>query len=180
MKTLFLALFLTFAMTGCKKIGLFQDDELSLSRQDYTGNQLRVDGYYYFDYANSSLEYVSIYFFYRNGIVLSGGSRLLSELPVLEESYRDGTFYNHVKSIKFVWGVHQIEGSNIKIEQWFPSEKPYRAYVREGVILNDTTFRITQRYRNQNGKKTEVESENEVYHFKEFSPNPDSTNSFVP
>jgi len=179
MKTLLLSILLSFVMISCKKLGLFQDDELSLSRQDYTGNQLRIDGYYFFEYTNSSIDYVSIYFFYKNGIILSGGSKLLSELPELEDSYRDGTFYNHVKSIKFLWGVYQIEGINLKFERWFPSEKPYRAYVREGVIFNDTTFIITQRYRNKNGKKTEVESENLVLHFREFSPKPDSTNTFI-
>ena len=165
--------------TSCAKLGILQDDELSLQRQDYTGNQLRVDGYYFSEYANDSIEYVSVYFLYKNGIILFGGSRLLSELPEAEERYRNGTFDSKVKSIKFVWGVHQIEGSNLKYEQWFPSEKPYKAYVREGEILNDTTFRITQRYRYKNDEKTEVESENKVYHFKQFSPKPDSTNSFI-
>ena len=165
--------------TSCAKLGILQDDELSLQRQDYTGNQLRVDGYYFSEYANGSIEYVSVYFLYRNAIILYGFSGLLSELPELEESYRNGTFYKHVKSVKFHWGVHQIEDSKIKYEQWVPSEKPYKAYVREGEILNDTTFRITQRYRYKNGEKTEVESKNEVYHFKAFSPKPDSSNTFV-
>jgi hypothetical protein len=179
MKTLLLVLFLSLVMPSCKKIDLFQDDELTLSRQDYTGNQLRIDGYYYFEYINSSIDYVSILFLYKNGIILSGGASLLSELPDLEESYRNGTFYNHIKNIKFGWGVHQIEGSKIKFEQWYPSEKPYKTYVSEGAILNDTTFQITQSYRNQDGKRTEVDSKSEIYHFREFSPKPDSTNNFI-
>lgn len=152
MKTVLLGILLSFVMISCKKIGLFQDDELSLSRQNYTGNQLKIDGYYFFEYTNSSIDYVRIYFFYKNGIILSGGSKLLSELPELEDSYRDGTYYNHIKSIKFVWGVHQIEGSKIAFEGWY-GERPYRVYGKEGVILNDTTFVITQRYRNKKGKK---------------------------
>jgi len=179
MKTLFLVLFLSLVMPSCKKIDLFQDDELSLSRQDYTGNQLRIDGYYYFNYTNSSIDYIDVYFLYRNGIILYGFSGLSSELPDLEESYKDGTFYNQAKSIKFLWGIHQIEGSSIKFERWYPSEKPYKAYVREGEIINDTIFTITESYRMKNGKKSEVESKNEVYHFREFSPKPDSTNSFI-
>jgi hypothetical protein len=177
MKTVLLCLFLSSVMPSCKKTGLFQDDELSLSRQDYTGNQLRIDGYYYFNYTNEE-DYVRTYFFYKNGLILSGGSSLLSKLPDLEKSYKDGTYYNHVKSNKLVWGAHQIEGSKIAFEGWY-GEKPYRVYGQEGVILNDSTFRITQSYRMKNGKKKEVESENEVYHFKQFSPKPDSTNSFI-
>ena len=164
--------------TSCAKLEILQDDELSLQRQDYTGNQLRVDGYYFSEYANGSIDYVRIYFFYKNGIILAGGSSLLSELPDLEESFRNGTFYKHVKSVKFTWGVHQIEDSKIAFEGWY-GERPYRVYGQEGVILNDTTFRITQRYRYKNGEKTEVESKNEVYHFKAFSPKPDSSNTFV-
>jgi hypothetical protein len=178
MKTVLLGLFLLFVMVNCKKSGLFQDDELSLSRRDYTGNQLRIDGYYYFNYTNEE-DYVRIYFFSKNGIILYGFSGLLSELPELEKSYKDGSFYNQVKNVKFHWGVHQIDGSKIKFEKWYPSEKPYKAYVREGVILNDTTFQITQSYRNQNSKRTEVTTENEVYHFRAFTPKPDSTNTHV-
>jgi hypothetical protein len=178
MKTLLLVLFLSLVMFSCKKIDLFQDDELSLSRKEYTGNQLRIDGYYYFNYTNEE-DYVRIYFFYKNGMILYGGSSLLSELPELEKSYKDGTYYNHVKSNKLAWGVHQIEGFKMEFEKWY-GEKPYRVYGQEGVILNDTTFRINQGYRMKNGKKTEVESKNEVCHFREFSPKPDSTNSFVP
>ncbi len=178
MKTVLLTLFLSIAMPSCRKTGLFQDDELSLSRQDYTGNQLKVDGYYSFNYTNEE-DYVSIYFFYKNGVILSGGSGLQRELPEKEEGFRNGTFDNKANSIKFLWGVYQIEGSNIKFERWYPSEKPYRAYVNEGEILNDTTFRITQSYRTKNGKKTEVSEENETYHFKAFSPKPDSTNAFI-
>lgn len=178
MKTLFLGLLLSLVMVNCKKSGLFQDDELSLSKQDYTGNQIRIDGYYYFNYSNNSIDYLSTFILYQNGIILYGGSRLLSELPELEKSYKDGTFYNNVKSIKFAWGVYKIEGSKITFEGWY-GERPYRVFGQEGLILNDTTFRITQSYRMKNGKKTEVESKNEVYHFKSFSPKPDSTNSFV-
>jgi hypothetical protein len=162
---------------SCAKLDILQDDELSLSRQNFTENQLKLEGYYYFNYTNEE-DYVRIYFFYKNGIILSGGSSLLSELPELEKSYKDGTFYNHVKSIKFGWGVHQFDGSKIAFEGWY-GEKPYRVYRHEGVIINDTTFRTIQSYRIKNGKKTEASSKSETYHFKHFSPKPDSTNSFI-
>ena len=29
--------------TSCAKLGILQDDELSLQRQDYTGNQLKTE-----------------------------------------------------------------------------------------------------------------------------------------
>ena len=73
MKTVLLVLFLTFVMTSCKSDdGLLKDDDLSLSRKEYTGNQLRIDGYYYFNYTNEE-DYVRVYFFYKNGMILYGG-----------------------------------------------------------------------------------------------------------
>jgi len=51
--------------------------------------------------------------------------------------------------------------------------------VREGDIINDTTFVISVSYRMKKGKKTEVKARNETYHFKQFSPQPDSTNNFI-
>ena len=71
-----------------------------------------------------------------------------------------------------------IEDNNIKFDRWYPSERPYQAFVREGVILNDTTFHITKSYRS-NGN-TEARVRDEIYHFRKFSPKPDSTNRFIP
>ena len=84
-----------------------------------------------------------------------------------------------IKNIKFFWGVFNIKNNQILYERWCPSEPPYRTYVREGNIINDTTFVITKLYRMVNGKKTEESELNEVYHFKQFSPKPDSTNKFI-
>jgi hypothetical protein len=38
---------------------------------------------------------------------------------------------------------------------------------------------FTESYRMKNGKKTEVKVMNETYHFKQHSPKPDSTNTFI-
>jgi hypothetical protein len=72
--------------------------------------------------------------------------------------------------------VFIIEDNVIKFERWYPSERPYNAFVREGVILKDTTFHITKSYRS-NG--TEKREKDEIYHFRKFSPKPDSTNVYV-
>ncbi|MBW7845753.1 MAG: hypothetical protein H3C45_08955, partial [Bacteroidia bacterium] len=83
------------------------------------------------------------------------------------------------KKYKSNWGVFKIEGNFIQFERWYPSDPPLKAYVRAGTIINDTTFLITESYRMQDGKKTEVKTRNETYYFKQFSPKPDSTNTFV-
>jgi len=51
---------------------------------------------------------------------------------------------------------------------------PHRGNVREGIILNDTTFQITKYTSGSN-----VSERNEVYHFREFHPKPDSTNKYI-
>lgn len=164
----------------CKKNSPMKDDDLFLSRQNYTGNQLRIDGYYYNEYGSGNETRREIYFFYRNGILLKGGVPLLTELSIRENEFKNGTYYNYVKDSKLDWGVFQINGNNIKYEHWYPNSiGPLRAVIHEGIILNDTTFLITQTYRMKDGNKTDVSFENLLYRFKKLSPKPDSTNQFI-
>ena len=79
---------------------------------------------------------------------------------------------------KHDWGTFQINKDSIVFERWYPAEVS-KSYYRSGKILNDTTFVITESYRLRNGKKKEWREKNEVYHFKAFSPKPDSTNRFI-
>jgi hypothetical protein len=161
-------IFLILTINNCSKIAFWKDDELSISKTPYTGNQLRIDGYYF--QLTPNIEWTETFFFYRNGIVL--------------KSYINndtGLFETVISFSKLRYGVFEISNENIKFEKWYPSSpgEGFPAYVRSGHILNDTTFVITESYRMKKGKKTEVDSENETYHFRQFSPKPDSTNSFI-
>ena len=162
----------------CKKI-TGEDDKLSIPKTPYTGKQLKVDGYYYRN--NGENEYIII-FLYNDGIIIdAGGGYKKSDVPIFESEFKTIDFYNRIKQNKLCWGVFQVDGDKIAFERWYPSSGgPTHAYVRAGKILNDTTFQITESYRMQGGNKTSVSSEDEVYHFKKFSPKPDSTNVFVP
>ena len=51
------------------------------------------------------------------------------------------------------------------------------AYLKTGDIINDTTFVITEVERSKDG--SERRTINEMYHYKHYSPKPDSTNNFV-
>jgi len=165
-------------VSSCNIDDIFKDDELSIAREPYIGNQLRIDGYYY---QENDGKFYTMHCFYRNGIVLYlGGGFSLSQIIELENRIQDGSFYNDAKKLKTYWGVFKIENSNIKFERWYPSSGGgLPTYVREGNILNDTTFVITESYRMKKGKKTEAETRNESYYFKAFSPKPDSTNTFI-
>ncbi|MCK9451808.1 MAG: hypothetical protein M0Q90_08970 [Bacteroidales bacterium] len=168
----FLAGVLSFS-NSCEK--LMKDDELVLQKQNYTGNQLRLDGYYYEEFEE---KYYSIYFFYEDGTLLYGdGGFTKKEFIEHEKEFTKDVWLNGVKSYKAYWGLFMIENDSIVFERWYPSSGgPFPAHRRSGKILNDTTFLITKSIRS-NGK--EEQKLNEIYHFKKFSPKPDSTNVFI-
>ena len=145
-----------------------KDDELSLSRVPYTGNELRIDGYYY-----NNIGSLNVHFFYRNGIVRYGGGGY-KDFEEFEKCVRNSNIPGN--SITD-WGVFLINSSDIKFERWYSSSGGGApAYIREGKILNDTSFHITVSYRSNGSERREID---ELYHFREFSPKPDSTNNFI-
>ena len=171
----FLALFIMSTLfTQCE---IFKDDDFRLlPLTPYIGNQLRIDGYYYRVADGSNFKEGSIYstfLFYENGITLNSGG-VENNLEAMDEYIKRCTDYHFQKS-KIGWGVFVIEDNTIKIEYWYPGP-PHHFYMREGVILNDTTFHITKSYRS-NGKEQKIKDE--IYHFRQFSPKPDSTNVFI-
>ena len=87
-----------------------------------------------------------------------------------EEKYANGSYYNEYKDIKQKWGIFKIEGNKIRIENWGYGELARPVTVSEGSILNDTTY-----------KKIKINNSNAnlTYHYKQFSPKPDSTNVFI-
>lgn len=150
----------------------FTDDKLSMLRVDNVSSSLRLDGVYLYE---DSLGIVALYYFYENGVVLSRGSvhrdQLEDRLTRLETADTD-----KYKNIKFLWGRYAISQSAIRFERWYPSEKPYRAFMKEGEIINDSTFVITKSHR-PNGKIRR--SLQETYSFREMSKKPDHTNRWV-
>ena len=166
-------------LSCCAKDNIFKDDELHLEKVPYTGDELRIDGYYYSEFGDEDDKLRDVYFFYRNGNLLYGSTYSSDLEDKKEEEYTTEEWQSIVKESKQRWGVFQIEGTKILFERWYPSQPPLKAYVREGEILNDTTFKITQSYRMKDGEKTERKDRDETFNFKEFSPKPDSTNKFV-
>lgn len=152
-----------------------QDDNLTLVKRSYNSNELRVDGYYY----DKDLEgNIDIYFLFRNGILLDCGTASNSTIAQLEESFRNGSFYQGVLKYKIAWGVFHIDSNKIQFEDWEPgSGGPTPAYRSSGVILNDTTFHIMESERVDGTEKRNVDW---IFYFKQFSPKPDSISPFIP
>ena len=177
MKNLFLLIVVMLFFSSCDPFDVSKSDQLHLEKREYTGNQLRIDGYYY-RYNNN--KYFDITFFYKNGIIVApagGGRNTIEEM----DNYVMKSFIqkNDYKQSMLWWGAFNIEEDNIAFEKWYPSEAPYKAAIKEGKILNDTTFLIIKRYRLVDGVQTRVTVMDDEYHFREFSPKPDSTNNFM-
>ena len=167
MKITVVIIFILHALS-CDK-GNNGDDVLSLERQDYVGNELMIKGIYFHEVQTSRGVRFERYALYINGVMRHLGIAEQPNSPKISsgENKRD-------------WGVFQVTGDQFMFERWYPSSGWIsRAFVRSGVILNDTTFHITESYRLQDGVQTEISERNEIYHFRAFSPKPDSTNSFV-
>lgn len=168
------AVALSWLLVGCD--ALTGHDELTFDKRPYLGDELRMDGYFYHQYTapagrHSSGEITGhdIYFFYRNGVVRYVGS-LESLDSLTNEKFMDGT-------ARYEWGLFQVDGDRIAFERWYPPSKTYTvAEIRSGRILNDTTFVITALQRSNGENLTQRE---ETYHFRPFSPKPDSTNRFI-
>ena len=157
---------------------ILKDDKLTLERMSYTGNKLRLDGYYY-NINNHTNTISSSYFFYNNGIVLYGGGWPYEDMfEGLESNFISESWNESIKGKKQKWDIFQIEGYKISFERYYPSSGDgLPAGIRSGEILNDSTFIINKFYRPKTGEERELSIE--VYHFRQFSPKPDSTNIFI-
>ena len=168
----FALLFLLIFVLGCNK---FKDEELSMQRIEYTGDELRIDGYYYRIYKNHAMneESIQVCCLYQNGIFRWCG--ISKSFQDYENKIDD---INKSKQYKHNWGVFIVENDIIKYEKWVGARalEPYITRIYAGNILNDTTFHITESYR-PNGK--ERSTEDLMFHFRQFSPKPDSTNNFI-
>ena len=151
---------------------LFPDEQLTMQRKDYDGNELRIDGYYYSYFEKTGV--TVIYFLFRNGLIRHAGGYS----RYIEDNREQEMVSYYGKSSKTDWGVFVINENKIQFERWLEAPSGVRAVInrRSGYIENDTTFRITESYNSGTGETTQI---NEVWHFKQFSPKPDSTNVFI-
>jgi len=152
---------------------LFSDEKLSMQREDYYGNELRIDGYYYCYFEKTDITVV--YFLFRNGVIRHAGgySRYIED-----NREQEMVSYYGKSTSKTDWGVFIINGNKIEYEKWVEAPSGVRATInrRAGYIENDTIFHITESYNSGTGETKQV---NEIWHFKQFDNKPDSTNVFI-
>lgn len=160
--------------SSCERQPLLgEDEELTLSKQPYTSDTLRIDGYYYL--SNNEYGVTRIYFFFRDGTFLYLGSP--SNLDDIPEYVSDQVNQGVVnRDRKYKWGVFNISAGRLEYERWSPNNGPLSTFRVESEILSDTSFRALRTYDNDGNLEFEHDW---LYKFVEFSPKPDSTNEFT-
>jgi hypothetical protein len=167
MKKSFFAVIMMFLFFSCK------DEELLLSKIPYTGNELRIDGYYYLQ----ENEKTWIRFFYGDGVILVFNFGFPTynldtvDCKIAEE-------YEKRENEKLRWGVFSIARSIIQYSKWgYSVGAGLTSHKCMGTIENDTTFCLVKSIY-YTGRIGDFD-DNERYHFRQFSPKPDSTNNFI-
>lgn len=161
-----------FLCISCEK----ELHKLNMTKTPYTGNELRIDGYYYSNL--TSADDIGLAVFYRNGVCINVFTRIKGqdtlrfiENDILLNKSFISTFMNTPTNI----GLFIINSESIEYETW-EAGRDIITFSNYGKILNDTTFLITKQVNNDSGKSY---SEKLTYRFRKFSPKPDSTNNFI-
>ena len=148
----------------------FSDESLTFYKTDYIGNKLKIDGYYL--KKDETENYYYSFIFYCNGIAIN--LIVDSTLDDYIKSLHNSVMYQ----IKSYWGLYLIKNDTILTEhyqdEWIQGMK---TYLKTGIIINDTTFIIKEEKRAINGSELKVL--NDTFHFRKFSPKPDSTNQYI-
>jgi hypothetical protein len=160
---------MTVFLSSCNT--LFPDDQLTMQRVDYNGNELRTDGYYY--YFVQEQNRTVIYFLYKNGVILWYGTYLTFNIDDIEKEIVNKSFKS-----KDHWGVFIVNSNIIQYEMWIEAPSGVRACINRcsGYIENDSTLCFTESY---NSGRNETRQIDEVWHFKQFDNKPDSTNVYI-
>lgn len=150
--------------------------KLTMPKAPYTGNQLRIDGYYYSN--PNSDNSMGIAVFYRDGVcVHMFASPTREDIP----DFVENDILNNKPFMSRLWktptniGVFQVDSESLEFEIW-ESVYDITTFTYFCEIVNDTTFVLSEWVDNDHNKSHIV---NTTYRFVQFSPKPDSTNRFI-
>jgi hypothetical protein len=158
---------LLFLITSCK------DEYLVLPKVQNTSNMLKLNGYYYHSTIGIDSNITVIDFLYKNGFSLKIGGTKSKNLTFIDEKIKSQSNFD---KNKIGWGLYIINNGNIQIENWESTEGKRKTSIREGIILNDSTFIIKKFFSAFTQKEYSI---SETYKFRQFYPKPDSTNNFI-
>jgi hypothetical protein len=147
----------------CSCLRTLPDEELTMTRTPYNGTDIKINGWYKGGRIyNNRCEYA---FFYSNGVFLE-----FADLQNIENINQFTSGIDNIRKNKGVWGLYQIENNVIHVKRWASNDAAIQMVVASWTynIINDTT--LFAEY-----SKDDLR----YYHFKHFSPKPDSTNVFI-
>ena len=172
-----------FVLTAVLFAGCIDEEDrtmqpLTLSKIPYLGNELRTDGYYYA--GRSSKNVISVVVLYRDGVCFQAYAEPTGQdtIDFIKNGiFGDKTFMSRSWSNPQNIGAFHVINDSLKFDIRNPSaggDIITLSYFHK--ILNDTTF-VQTKFVNNATRQTFPE--NLTYHFKQFSPKPDSTNRFI-
>ena len=148
---------------------------LSNVREDYLGDNLRIDGLYH--QISSDGYIINVRFYYRNGVQfkMSFSEKITDPVDLISILTKE-KIESHRKR-KYNWGIFKINDIDFLSEHWeTPIEGNYVATITmTGEILSDTCYMITKTVHSQAG----VFEGRGKWYFYPYSPKPDSTNNFI-
>lgn len=173
-------LILIVLISACNKMNLCKDQNLSFHRTDYTGQEIRIDGFWYGpgreDFEGTISH--SMLCLYKNGVLYWVGS---PQEPNFEEYILfagSSEVEKLAKTTKYIWGVFSVDSNLISLSYWNARPCGYHSILQSGEVLNDTTFVLTEK-QTTTDSETRIEAVNEIYRFRQFDQKPDSTNNFI-
>lgn len=130
---------------SCSSIFRWFDEPLTLERQEYIGQEIRTDGYFYRSYMPG---YYDFMFFYKDGVFYTSSAEAENISALDAHIFK---VYSNRKSVKSStppdgWGLFKIEGKGIEINRWHTGDGGRKAGGMTGAILNDSTIEITRRH----------------------------------
>jgi hypothetical protein len=157
------------SIISCEFLIPCKDQEFTISKTENTAYNIKLNGFYY-DTVLLSNTYSIIYLLYSNGVFYN---RNMTDINNINNNnvYFDSKMSNY----KTYWGLYIFDNDSIEIQYW--GEKYgncYKIIKQKGIIINDTCFKIVKTT-NYHDKWID---DYHFFIFKQYSPKPDSTNSF--
>jgi hypothetical protein len=171
---LVLAITIFFFLISCTNI-LGKDEKLTLTKENYSGNIIKLDGYYYSVTHSLGVPSSHVYFLYRNGVIRYFGSFKTDSVNELDSLIKSSI--NTLAVGKSHWGLFQIIDSMLTLEKWVSDNGGVHKVTRyDANILTKTTFKVFK----IKSSKGDVLDRDLNFNFHPFSPKPDSTNDYIP
>lgn len=165
--------------------GCISFEPLTQIKKNFIGSNLKLNGYYYsFDYKK-----IKAFTLFKNGVFYNNffdgiDSYYNENLDSLDTKYLKHFLFDIKYPLQYQWGLFNINNSEISIERWVTASGggAYPTQMLKGTIKNDTTIyfhTLVGAHPINVGKMKKIIKIDETYHFRKFSPKPDSTNNFI-